>query len=69
MDIVQQEYIYEEGLDQYEVVMAAFNSNGSWLATVEQRGHKLSTLEFSLKLWAYDRKAQRYGGLTVQKTT
>ncbi|XP_062390523.1 WD repeat-containing protein 75 [Sardina pilchardus] len=58
LDIVQQEYIYEEGLDQYEVVMAAFDSTGSWLATVEERGLKLSTPEFNLKLWAYDKKTQ-----------
>ncbi|KAG5283123.1 hypothetical protein AALO_G00038600 [Alosa alosa] len=60
LDIVQQEYIYEEGLDQYEVVMAAFDSTGSWLATVEERGLKLSTLEFSLKLWAYDKTTQSF---------
>ena len=63
---MQQEYIYEEGLDQYEVAMAAFSSQGSWLATVEERGRKLSDLEFSLKLWAFDRKTQRYGSLTGQ---
>ncbi|XP_012697769.2 WD repeat-containing protein 75 [Clupea harengus] len=60
LDIVQQEYIYEEGLDQYEVAMAAFSSQGSWLATVEERGRKLSDLEFSLKLWAFDRKTQSF---------
>lgn len=60
LDIVQQEYIYEAGLDQFEVVKAAFDIKGSWLATVEERGQKSSDLEFFLKLWAFDEKTQRY---------
>lgn len=60
LDIVQQEYIYEAGLDQFDVVKAAFDVRGSWLATVEERGSKDSNLEFSLKLWGYDESAQRY---------
>ncbi|KAL2081378.1 hypothetical protein ACEWY4_023231 [Coilia grayii] len=60
LDIVQQEYIYEEGLDQYEVVMAAFDCTGSWLATVEERGLKPADLDFSLKLWAYEKKTQSF---------
>lgn len=60
LDIVQQEYIYQEGLDQFDVVRAALDVRGSWLATVEERGSKGSNLEFSLKLWGYDEKAQRY---------
>lgn len=57
---MQQEYIYQAGLDQFEVVKAAFDSRGSWLATVEERSSKDSNLEFSLKLWGYDEQAQRY---------
>ncbi|XP_016375687.1 WD repeat-containing protein 75-like [Sinocyclocheilus rhinocerous] len=60
LDIVQQEYIYEAGLDQFEVVKAAFDIKGYWLATVEERGQKSSDLEFSLKLWAYDERTQSF---------
>ncbi|XP_030642048.1 WD repeat-containing protein 75 [Chanos chanos] len=60
LDIVQQEYIHEAGLDQFEVVRAAFDARGSWLATVEERGQKSSELEISLKLWAYNEQAQSF---------
>ncbi|XP_051566531.1 WD repeat-containing protein 75 [Myxocyprinus asiaticus] len=60
LDIVQQEYIYEAGLDQFEVVKAAFDVKGSWLATVEERGQKSSDPEFFLKLWAFDDKMQSF---------
>ncbi|KAF7709148.1 WD repeat-containing protein 75 [Silurus meridionalis] len=60
LDIVQQEYIYEAGLDQFDVVKAAFDTTGSWLATVEERGARCSSLEFSLKLWGYDESAQSF---------
>ncbi|XP_051762767.1 WD repeat-containing protein 75 [Ctenopharyngodon idella] len=58
--IVEQEYIYEAGLDQFEVVKAAFDVKGSWLATVEERGQKSSELEFFLKLWAFDETTQSF---------
>ncbi|XP_048050325.1 WD repeat-containing protein 75 [Megalobrama amblycephala] len=58
--IVEQEYIYEAGLDQFEVVKAAFDVKGSWLATVEERGQKSSDLEFFLKLWAFDETTQSF---------
>uniref|UniRef100_A0A672RTN7 WD repeat-containing protein 75-like n=1 Tax=Sinocyclocheilus grahami TaxID=75366 RepID=A0A672RTN7_SINGR len=60
LDIVQQEYIYEAGLDQFEVAKAAFDIKGSWLATVEERGQKSSDLEFFLKLWAFDERTQSF---------
>lgn len=60
LDIVQQEYIYEAGLDQFEVVKAAFDVKGDWLATVEERGQKSSCLEFYLKLWAFDKQTQSF---------
>lgn len=60
LDIVQQEYIHEEGLDQFEVVKAAFDTRGDWLATVEERTQKGSELEINLKLWAYNEQTQRY---------
>uniref|UniRef100_A0A672RRW5 WD repeat-containing protein 75-like n=1 Tax=Sinocyclocheilus grahami TaxID=75366 RepID=A0A672RRW5_SINGR len=58
--ILQQEYIYEAGLDQFEVAKAAFDIKGSWLATVEERGQKSSDLEFFLKLWAFDERTQSF---------
>ncbi|KAK7154465.1 hypothetical protein R3I94_007709 [Phoxinus phoxinus] len=60
LDIVQQEYIYEAGLDQFEVVKAVFDVKGSWLATVEERGRESSDLEFFLKLWAFDETTQSF---------
>lgn len=60
LDIVQQEYIYEAGLDQFEVVKAVFDVKGSWLATVEERGQKTLDLEFFLKLWAFDGTTQSF---------
>ncbi|KAF7655813.1 hypothetical protein LDENG_00049450 [Lucifuga dentata] len=61
LDIVQQEYIHELGLfEQFEVVKAAFDARGNWLATVEERKQKASALEFNLKLWVYDEKTQSF---------
>ncbi|XP_077175562.1 WD repeat-containing protein 75 [Paroedura picta] len=60
LDIVQQEYIHQHGLNQVELVKAAFDSRGSWLATVEQRKEKISELEMQMKLWAYDEQKQSF---------
>ncbi|XP_047670571.1 WD repeat-containing protein 75 [Tachysurus fulvidraco] len=60
LDIVQQEYIYQAGLDQFDVVKAAFDARGSWLATVEERSSKNTNVEFSLKLWGFDETAQSF---------
>lgn len=60
LDIVQQEYIHESGLQQFEVVKAAFDARGNWLATVEERKQKASELEFNLKLWAFDEQTQSF---------
>uniref|UniRef100_A0A8C5EBA7 WD repeat-containing protein 75 second beta-propeller domain-containing protein n=1 Tax=Gouania willdenowi TaxID=441366 RepID=A0A8C5EBA7_GOUWI len=59
LDIVQQEYIYQSDLQQFEVVKAAFNSSGNWLATVE-REQKDAELELNLKLWAFDDQTQSF---------
>lgn len=56
---MQQEYIHESGLEQFEVVKAAFDAGGNWLATVEERKQKAAELEFNLKLWAFDEQTQR----------
>nr|XP_028562458.1 WD repeat-containing protein 75-like [Podarcis muralis] len=60
LDIVQQEYIHEHGLNQIELVKAAFDSEGNWLATVEQRQGSSSDLEMYMKLWAYDEQKQSF---------
>uniref|UniRef100_A0AAX7VIX1 WD repeat-containing protein 75 second beta-propeller domain-containing protein n=1 Tax=Astatotilapia calliptera TaxID=8154 RepID=A0AAX7VIX1_ASTCA len=60
LDIVQQEYIHESGLQQFEVVKAAFDASGSWLATVEERHQKAAELELNLKLWAFDEQTQSF---------
>ncbi|XP_006636732.2 WD repeat-containing protein 75 [Lepisosteus oculatus] len=60
LDIVQQEYIHESGLQQFEVVKAAFDAQGSWLATVEERKNKLSEWEVILKMWGYDEQTQSF---------
>ncbi|XP_075886687.1 WD repeat-containing protein 75 [Nelusetta ayraudi] len=60
LDIVQQEYIHEAGLSQFEVVRAAFDGPGNWLATVEQRQQKDAELELNLKLWAFDQQTQSF---------
>lgn len=66
LDIVQQEYIHESGLEQFEVVMAAFDASGSWLATVEERKQKAPELELNLKLWALDDQKQRYAFFFIE---
>ncbi|XP_048342813.1 WD repeat-containing protein 75 isoform X2 [Sphaerodactylus townsendi] len=60
LDIVQQEYIHQHGLNQVELVKAAFDSSGSWLATVEQREEKGGEPEAQMKLWAYDEQKQSF---------
>ncbi|KAM3861857.1 WD repeat-containing protein 75 [Diretmus argenteus] len=60
LDIVQQEYIHQSGLEQFEVVKAAFDARGNWLATVEERKQKDLELELNLKLWAYDEQTQSF---------
>lgn len=60
LDIVQQEYIHESGLEQFEVVKVAFDASGNWLATVEERKQKAAELELNLKLWLFDEQTQRY---------
>ncbi|XP_062972345.1 WD repeat-containing protein 75 isoform X1 [Elgaria multicarinata webbii] len=60
LDIVQQEFIHQYGLNQVELVKAAFDSKGNWLATVEQRQGSCSELELYMKLWAYDEQTQSF---------
>ncbi|XP_033899600.3 WD repeat-containing protein 75-like [Acipenser ruthenus] len=60
LDIVQQEYINQSGLHQFDVVKAAFDAQGSWLATVEERKEKLADLEIQLKIWVYKDEMQSF---------
>ncbi|KAM4561754.1 WD repeat-containing protein 75 [Fundulus diaphanus] len=60
LDIVQQEFIHQSGLDQFQVVGAAFDGSGSWLATVEERKQKAAEVEVNLKLWAFDDHTQSF---------
>ncbi|XP_068184819.1 WD repeat-containing protein 75 [Antennarius striatus] len=60
LDIVQQEYIHESGLQQFEVVAAAFDSSGGWLATVEERQDDGAEPEINLKLWSFDEATQSF---------
>lgn len=65
LDIVQHEFIHELGLQQFEVVNAAFNGPGNWLATVEERKQKAAELELNLKLWAFNEQTQRCARLAL----
>ncbi|KAK2108706.1 hypothetical protein P7K49_013871 [Saguinus oedipus] len=53
LDIMQQEYINDYGLNQIELTKAAFGCFGNWLATVEQRQEKETELELQMKLWMF----------------
>ncbi|XP_036401272.1 WD repeat-containing protein 75 [Megalops cyprinoides] len=60
LDIVQQEYIHQSGLEQSDVVKAALHAHGVWLATIEERREKALDLETILKLWAYNEQTQSF---------
>ncbi|XP_077473956.1 WD repeat-containing protein 75 [Stigmatopora argus] len=60
LDIVQQEYIHESGLLQFEVVKATFDAAGKNLATVEERKQKATEWEVNLKLWTFDEQTQSF---------
>ncbi|XP_077392152.1 WD repeat-containing protein 75 [Festucalex cinctus] len=60
LDIVQQEHIHQLGLQQFEVVRAAFDAAGERLATVEERKQKAAELELHLKLWMFDPQTQSF---------
>uniref|UniRef100_A0A3B5MM36 WD repeat domain 75 n=1 Tax=Xiphophorus couchianus TaxID=32473 RepID=A0A3B5MM36_9TELE len=65
LDVVQQEFIHQEGLDQFQVVMATLDGAGAWLATVEERKQETAEAELNLKLWAFDEPSQFVLNTTV----
>ncbi|XP_075464532.1 WD repeat-containing protein 75 [Ascaphus truei] len=60
LDIVQQEFIHQAGLQYMDLVKATFSSQGSWLATVEELQGDAANLEMQLKLWEYEEKSQSF---------
>nr|AAI68428.1 LOC734119 protein [Xenopus tropicalis] len=62
LDIVQQEFIHQAGLQYMDLVKALFNSTGKWLATVEelQGGEDSRDLEMQMKFWEYQDKSQSF---------
>ncbi|XP_032879675.1 WD repeat-containing protein 75 [Amblyraja radiata] len=60
LDIVQQEYINQSGLNQIKIVKAAFDFHGTWLATVEERMVDESEIELRMKLWIYNEENQSF---------
>ncbi|XP_078536487.1 WD repeat-containing protein 75 isoform X2 [Lissotriton helveticus] len=60
LDIVQQEYIHQTGLNQTELVKCAFSARGIWLATVEQRQENNAEVELQMKLWEYEEANQSF---------
>ncbi|KAM4626716.1 WD repeat-containing protein 75 [Discoglossus pictus] len=59
LDIVQQEFVHQAGLQYMDLVKVAFSSHGNWLATVEElQGGDTPGLEMQMKLWEYKDKTQ-----------
>ncbi|KAG8432786.1 hypothetical protein GDO86_017142 [Hymenochirus boettgeri] len=62
LDIVQQEFINQSGLQYVDLTKASFSTTGSWLATVEelQGGRDSEDHELQLKLWQYQSTSQSF---------
>ncbi|KAM8933688.1 WD repeat-containing protein 75 [Pelodytes ibericus] len=61
LDIVQQEFVQQAGLQYIDLVKASFSSDGNWLATVEElQGGDADNLETQLKLWEYAETSQSF---------
>ncbi|XP_039584677.1 WD repeat-containing protein 75 isoform X1 [Passer montanus] len=59
LDIVQRQYIHQEGLKQSDLVKVAFSARGTWLATVEE-SEEVTDPELQLKLWFYSEETQSF---------
>ncbi|RNA06715.1 WD repeat-containing 75-like [Brachionus plicatilis] len=64
LDIVNENYISPENLNRpnvhTEIECLAFNSDSTWLATVERRDDSITTPETSLKFWYYDSTTNKF---------
>ncbi|XP_075687390.1 WD repeat-containing protein 75 [Rhinoderma darwinii] len=60
LDIVQREFINQSGLQYIDLVKAAFNAKGNWLATVEELRKGTDHLEVQMKFWEYSDKLQSF---------
>ncbi|XP_073414225.1 WD repeat-containing protein 75 [Dendrobates tinctorius] len=61
LDIVQQEFVNQAGLQHIDLVKAAFNAKGNWLATIEEFKRKgADHLEVQMKFWEYNDKLQSF---------
>ncbi|KAM5151533.1 WD repeat-containing protein 75 [Mantella aurantiaca] len=60
LDIVQQEFVHQSGLQYMDLVKAAFSSKGDWLATVEELQGKTDTLDVQMKLWEFNDQLQSF---------
>uniref|UniRef100_A0A8C5Q9A3 WD repeat domain 75 n=1 Tax=Leptobrachium leishanense TaxID=445787 RepID=A0A8C5Q9A3_9ANUR len=61
LDIVQQEFVQQAGLQYLDLVKTAFNHKGDWLATVEElQGPDADEPETQVKLWEFEEKSQSF---------
>ncbi|XP_069839644.1 WD repeat-containing protein 75 isoform X2 [Dendropsophus ebraccatus] len=61
LDIVQEEFVHQAGLQHVDLVKAAFDEKGNWLATVEELKSKgTNHLEVQMKFWEYNDKLQSF---------
>lgn len=61
LDIVQQEFVNQAGLQHIDLVKAALNAKGNWLATVEELRRKgTDYLEVQMKMWEFNDKLQSF---------
>ncbi|XP_072029311.1 WD repeat-containing protein 75-like [Amphiura filiformis] len=69
LDIVGENYISPESLDKplvnTEVELVAFDTEGAWLATIERRDDKETSMEMRLKFWGFDKEKQSFKLNTV----
>lgn len=61
LDIVQQEFVNQAGLQHIDLVKVALNAKGNWLATVEELKRKgTDYLEVQMKFWEFNDKLQSF---------
>ncbi|XP_073489264.1 WD repeat-containing protein 75 isoform X1 [Aquarana catesbeiana] len=60
LDIVQQEFVHQSGLQYMDLVKAAFSNKGEWLATVEELQGNTDTIDVQMKLWEFNDQLQSF---------